>query len=349
MNETQQSAQHEPEANTAPMERVWVLDDPRAGTSAQAIGIAERMGVGFRRIPLAWSWMAHLAGLAPRGSLVGLSPGARRSVGQAASGVSLPGARGPELVISAGRRSAAVALWLKAQYGCKIVHCMSPGLAGLLRADAFDLLVVPKHDRPPPAANVMQILGATHRLSPLALRQAASDWEERLEHMPHPRVALLVGGPVRGMELPPTMAHGLARKVGRLASLRGGSVLATTSRRTGREASDAVASGLSRVLHLLYRWGEPGENPYRGLIATADVIVVTADSVSMISEACASGAAVYVAMPELAGPRHRRLLDSLYAAGQARPLGEDISVWPRKRLDEAGRVAAEILKRFPLD
>ena len=59
--------------------RVWVLDDPRVGTANQAIGIAERLGVPFRRVPLMWNpWTAHLAGLVPGGSLAGLRQPSRR-------------------------------------------------------------------------------------------------------------------------------------------------------------------------------------------------------------------------------------------------------------------------------
>jgi mitochondrial fission protein ELM1 len=56
-----------------------------------------------------------------------------------------------------------------------------------------------------------------------------------------------------------------------------------------------------------------------------------------------------VALPELAGARHRRLLTTLYQAGQARRLTDDLSAWHRPSLDEAARVAAEIRRRFPLD
>ncbi len=276
--------------------RVWVLDDPRIGTANQAIGIAERLGVPFRRIPMMWNpWTAHIAGLLPGGSLAGLRQPTRRIAAELArstAGVSLPAGRAaegepprPDLVISAGRRSGAVALWMKSQFGCRLVHCMSPGLGGLWRHAMFDMLVIPEHDRPQPAPNVMPVLGAPHRVSPLMLRQARGAWQERLSHLPRPRVALLVGGPVRGTDMPPAMAHALGKQVARLTAARGGAVLATTSRRTGREATEALAAGLSQALHLIYRWGEPGENPYHGFLASADAVVVTADSISMISEA----------------------------------------------------------------
>ncbi len=329
---------------SASAERVWVLDDPRAGTAAQAIGIAERLGVPFRRIPLGWNWMAHVAGLARWGSLLGVAAPARSASGL----LTVPGEPGPDLVISSGSRSAAVALWLKRRYGSRIVHCMRPGFGAVGRYPQFDLLVIPQHDRPPEADNVLQVLGAPHRLSPLILGQAASAWRERLSHLPHPRVALLVGGPVRSTDLVPALAHRLGAAVSVLTAERGGAVLATTSRRTGAEATDALAAGLAHGLHVLYRWGEPGENPYHGFLASADAIVVTADSVSMISEACATTAPVFVALPELAGARHRRLIATLHRAGHIRLFDDDLPAWPRVRLDEADRVAAEIRRRFAL-
>jgi len=327
---------------------IWVLDDPRAGIATQAIGIAERLGVPFRRIPLKWNWKAHVAGLAPAGSLIGVEPTAGPHEGGDHAGLEVPAAEAPAMVISAGRRSAPVALWLRAKYGCRLVHCMSPGIGGLFRRDLFDLLVIPAHDRPPTAANVIPVLGAAHRVSPVSLAQAELAWRERLAHLPHPRIALLVGGPIRKVGMAPDMAHDLGRTVAQLAVSLRGSVLATTSRRTGAEASDALAAGLGPAMHLLYRWGEPDENPYMGFLATADAIVVTSDSVSMISEACATEAAVYVALPEQAGGRHRAFIESLVQAGQVRPFVHSLAPWTRTPLDEAGRIAEEVRRRFQL-
>ncbi len=326
---------------------IWVLDDPRAGIATQAIGIAERLGVTFRRIPLRWNWKAHVAGLAPAGSLMGIA-GSELRPGALPTGLDVSAEDAPSLVISAGRRSAPVALWLRARYGCKLVHCMSPGIGGLFRHNQFDLLVIPAHDRPAHAPNVIPILGAAHRVSPLSLAQAELAWRERLAHLPHPRIALLVGGPVRRVGMQPSAAHDLGRAVAQIAVGLRGSVLATTSRRTGDEASEALAAGLGPAMHVLYRWGEPDENPYMGFLATADAVVVTADSVSMISEACATEAAVYVALPEQAGRRHRAFIESLVQAGQVRPFVHSLGPWARQPLDEAGRVAEEIRRRFDI-
>jgi mitochondrial fission protein ELM1 len=306
----------------SPPERVWALADPRAGTAAQALGIAERLGVPFRTVPLEWGGLARLPLAWP--TRAGLTPAARARLAPP----------WPELVISAGRRSAPVALWL-ARHGARTVHCMRPSQV----AGRFDLLVLGRHDAPPEAGNVLPILGATHRVSPERLAAARAEWAA-LAAMPAPRAALLVGGPVRSAGLEPAAAAALGARVAGFA----GSVLATASRRTGAAATEALAASLAGRPHRLFRWGDAGPNPFLGFLAHADLVVVTGDSVSMLSEALVTEAPVFVA--DLgAGPRHRRLHASLYAAGQARPLDAAPAPFTRAPLDEAGRVAAEIAAR----
>ncbi len=303
--------------------RIWVLADPRAGTASQAIGIAERLGRPFRILPLDWGLMARLP--LRWGTLAGLSAEARRAIA----------APWPDLAISAGRRSAPVALWLAAQ-GVRTVHCMRPGFG----EHRFDLLVVGRHDSPPAAPNILPILGATHRMSPARLAAAREEWGIFAE-LPGPRVALLLGGPPRGEGMRPDLAAAIAHQVAGFA----GSVLATGSRRTGRLAESAVAEVLAGRPHHLRRWGDGGPNPYAGLLAWADAVVVTGDSVSMLSEALATTVPVFIADPGGLGARHHRLHDSVYATGQARPLSDAPTPFARDPFDETGRVAFEVAER----
>jgi mitochondrial fission protein ELM1 len=302
---------------------IWVLADPRAGTAAQALGIAERLGRGFRTIELAWGPWARLP--LPWPSLAGLTPAARAAF--------VP--PWPRLVLSAGRRSAPVARWL-GRRGARLVHCMRPGFG----AAGFDLLVLGRHDAPAAAANILPILGATHRVSPALLAEARQAWAATFGPLPGPRVALLVGGPVRGTGMDPETAARIARQA---ASL-GGSVMVTASRRTGAAATRALAAALAGHPHHLHGWGDAGLNPYRGLLAWADAVVVTGDSVSMLSEALITPGPVWIADPGGLGPRHRALHESLVAAGQAAMLGAPAPAG-RARLDETARVAAEIARR----
>ena len=312
---------------------VWVLDDPFDGGSAQAIGIAERLGVPHLRVPLAWRWQARFAGLTRRGSLRGLQT----------PGWPFTAPRGPALALSGSPRSEAVALWLRNGFGTRVVHCGMPTRQSKL----FDLLIVPRHLRPSKASNVLPVLGLPHRISPLVLAQARVAWAGRLSHLPRPLITVLAGGAGAGGGLRVSAANALGRQVARAASSSGGSVLATTTRQTGVEATDAFAAGLAPCMHLLYRWGEPGENPYAAMIALADVVVCTGGSASMVSEACGGAAPVFIA--SLGDDAvHRRLHETLYRAGQARPLTHSVSPWDRTPLDEAGRMATEIRARMSI-
>ncbi len=299
---------------------VWVLEDARAGTAAQALGIAERLGVPFTRVPLRfgplaalpWPWPT-LAGLADR---TGFAP------------------PWPTLLIAAGRRAAPVSRWLR-QRGARTVHAMRPGMG----AADFDLLVIGAHDRPQPAGNVLVIQGAAHRLTAAAIAAASSSFPA-LAALPRPITGLLLGGPVRGAGMEPAVAAGIATQ----AAALGGSVLATTSRRTGAPAADAVALALAGHPHHLHRWGDGGDNPFTAILGLADQLVVTADSISMLSEALMTTTPIWMADPGGLGPRHRALAEGLRRAGLAAWLGEAPPP-PRAALDETGRVAVEIRAR----
>jgi len=303
-----------------------VLADPRPGTANQALGIAERLGVPFRVVPLRWGALARVPW--PWSTLAGLDAAARARL--------VP--PWPRLTISAGRRSAPVALWL-GQRGVRTVHAMRPGFG----ATRFDLLVLGRHDRPRPAANVIEIVGACHRVSSAVLTQARSDWAA-LAALPSPRVAVLVGGPVRAEGLDRKTAAGLIPRV--LRRFPDASLLVTTSRRTGAEATALIAETLAGRPHRLFRWGDAGPNPYLGYLALADAIVVTGDSASMLAEAAATTAPVFVATRERG--RHERMIASLIAAGRVRAL-EELAPPTITPLDEAERVAAAIRARGWLD
>lgn len=299
---------------------IWVLEDPRAGTAAQALGIAERLGAPFRRVPLRfgplarlpWPWPT-LAGLADRSEFA---------------------PPWPSLVISAGRRSAPISRWLRRR-GARTVHAMRPGFG----ARDFDLLALGAHDHPPPAPNVLVIQGAAHRLTPRALASAPATFPD-FAALPRPIVTLLLGGPVRGEGMEPAVGTRIAQQ----AAALGASLLVTASRRTGAAATGAVAEALKDFPHVLYPWGGSGANPYLAMLAMADLLVVTGDSISMLSEALMTEAPILVADPGGLGPRHQAMTGSLIAAGLAARLGDPLPP-PRAVRDETARVVAEIRAR----
>ncbi len=315
--------------------QVWTLLDERAGNRSQVLGVGEAVGLPFAIKEIRYGRLARLPNRLLGASLAGLT---------AESRVDLR-APWPDVVIAAGRRAAPVLRAIK-RYGAGrpfAVQLMDPGG----RYDDLDLVAVPAHDRAAPAANVLLTTGAPHRVTPEKLAAARKDWLPRLAHLPEPRIAVLVGGPTKRRRFTPEMARALAGAAGALAAKAGGSLLVSTSRRTGAAADDLI-DALGVPYHA-YRYSDTGENPYFGYLALADFVIVTGDSASMCTEACASGAPVYIyAPPGFVIDKHTRLHHALFAYGCARPLESALETWEYAPLNSAGTIAAEIQARLKM-
>lgn len=316
----------------------WALVDGRAGTGGQALGVAEALGRPYEARDLAYNGLAALPNIVLGRTLAHLGRESAAAIGPP----------WPDLVIAAGRRAAPVARAVKRLGGGApfLVQIMWPGPP----ARDIDLVAVPAHDLRPAAPNVVATVGAPHRVTAAALERGRRAWAGRLGRLARPRIAVLVGGPPRGGRSAAAAARALCRAAAALADDAGGSLMVATSPRTdaGAEAELRAGLGPGAELHL---WRPDGGNPYLGYLAWSDAVVVTGDSASMCTEACATGRPVYIFAPEgLGGPRHRRLHSELFGRGIARPLGPGGGGWRTWRydpLDDAATVAAEIGRRAP--
>lgn len=315
--------------------RIWVLADDRPGNVAQARGVAEALDRPFCIRDIRYDRFGGLPNLLRGASLLGVAEQSRRALA----------APWPHLVIGAGRRTAPIARWLGRRHGARLVQIMDPGWPG--RND-FDLIALPSHDRGFAAANVIRTLGTAHRATAGRTALEALHWRERFAHLPRPYIALLVGGPPKSTGFSPAQARLLAAGALALRQRMGGSILATTSRRTGPggEAALSAALGVAGGGSYFHAWSAGGDNPYMGLLGLADAVVVTGDSMSMCSEACANGGPVFIFAPQgFVGPKYARLHRQLYDAGYARPLGADPSPWRHPPLNAAADIAVAIEDR----
>ena len=256
---------------------IWVLATHRAGDATQVLALAESLGLPFevktfqRRkgdFLLAPPWAASLAGIDPDGS----SP--------------LDGPW-PLLVISAGRENEPIARWIRKASGgtTRLVHVGRPWGD----VAAYDLVVTTPQYRLPRAANVLENDAPLHRVTDDRLIAEGERWWPRLAHLPRPFVTVLVGGNSGPYALGREAGERLGRQASELARSLGGSVLITTSKRTPASAVAGIASAVDAP-HYIFGWkGGRSDNPYYAFLELADEIVVTADSISMIAEACATG------------------------------------------------------------
>ena len=309
--------------------KVWVLTDDRPGNSTQSLGLSDALGWPTEEKRLHPSPLAALSNRLLGASLLGV----RRS---RSDPLEPPW---PDLVIAAGRRTAPVALWIREQSrGC--TRLVQLGRKGGDAADLFDLSVVPGYAGLFPHPNRIETHAPLHRIDKEKLDAAAARWKERLDRAKAPRIALLVGGTSGEYRFDEATARRLGKGVMRMAREAGGSVFATTSRRTGAAQTRALLEELEGA-QLIYTWspdsGGGDENPYLGLLALADAFVITSESESMLAEATSLGRPVYI-FPLPGRPIFRVMRffrDLVSARARALPAGPRDTPRPQQGLEYA--------------
>lgn len=289
--------------------KVWVLTDPVVGHASQTLGVAEALGLPFETHAIAYGPWARVPGLLGPRLLCGLDAASRAKL--------IP--PWPDIVIATGRRLGGVARWIKRRaaaggHRVLLAQMMDPQRG----RDDFDLIAAPMHDGLEPRANILATLGAPTRVTAERLAAAAEACRAQLDHLPYPRIALLVGGSAGRRQFTVEQAAELGRLASRLA--QGGSLMLTTSRRTDDAAAAALIAAIT-VPAYVHRWSQAGENPYYALLGFSDGIVVTGESISMASEAVAVGKPLFIYAPRaLIKPAFGQFHAALYAQGLAQPL-----------------------------
>jgi len=313
---------------------VWTISDGKAGMDVQAIGVARALGVE----PL----VKHIA---PKGIFKSLAPwgpvAPTERFGRAGSLFAPPW---PTLAIATGRQSIPYIKRLKRCAGNNTVTIVlqdprtKPGIA--------DFVWVPEHDRLR-GPNVFTTLTAPSSFTANALARLRSRVPESIERLPAPRVAVFLGGDNAVYRYTPSDCARLNEILQSFGAL-GASFLITPSRRTSKGMTDAVDLATNLYPRLL--WNGEGANPYADFLAHADAIVVTADSINMVSEACASGVPVFVFHPSGGSSKFAYFHEQLEKRGLTRPLRaplDSIETWAYDPLFAATEIAAEVQRRWP--
>ncbi|GAY33043.1 hypothetical protein CUMW_005330 [Citrus unshiu] len=272
---------------------------------------------------------------------------------------------GPLLVVASGRDTISVASSIKrlAPENVFVVQIQHPRT----HLNRFDMVITPCHDyypltphaqeqipwflrrwitpREPPDQHVVLTVGALHQADSAALRSAASVWHDELAVLPKPLFVVNVGGPTSNC----TYGVDLAKQL--TAMLQGviwscGSVRVSFSRRTPEKVAKIIVNEFSNNPKV-FIWNGEDPNPHMGHLAWADAFLITADSVSMLSEACSTGKPVYVIGAERCTWKFAYFQKSLQERGVVRPFTgkEDISEnWSYPPLNDLAEAANRVKK-----
>ena len=272
-----QSGQH------SRLQNVWILTTHRKGDNAQLEKLAAELGWNCETKPLRFRLLNHIPNYVLGPSLLGVTP---------ESAANLKSAEWPDYVLSSGRRAAPVARWIKQASAGKtrLIHIGRPWCA----LKHFDLVVTTPQYQLPLRNNVIQNCLPFNSISNDHLRTNEVDLLPQLSSCPGPYISVVIGGPSRPYIINQAVMKKMAQAVDELAKKNNQSVLICTSPRTPKHALAWFRAEL-RSRNIAFEWKSgQAESPYLGCLSLADSVIVTGDSVSMISEICKLKKQVYV-------------------------------------------------------
>jgi len=311
-------------------DKTWVLTDGKAGMEAQAIGLAEAVGleIEVKKLRGGFPWRFLPPAIWPPG-VFGLSPRSDQ--------LAPPW---PRLVVSCGRHAVGPALEIRRRSKGQTVavHIQHPHVS----PSGFDLVVAPAHDRLT-GANVEVTTGSVHRVTRERLDAAAARLSPKISSSPKPLIVVLVGGTNGAYRLDEVETARLSHQLKDIAAKTRGSFLVSPSRRTGAENTRILRRALDSVPGAV--WNLQGENPYFSWLGAADAILVTVDSVNMISEATATGKPVYLLdLPTIGRvEKFKRFHNAMIEANAVRRFeGRIDTAWQPSPIEDTQRVAARV-------
>lgn len=311
---------------------ILLLDDGRIGHYRQVSALADCLPVRQWRLPVhvrpPWRTFA------PYRLVAGLA--AHPAIQQA-----LPD-REPAAIIACGRSSALVSRWLQDYWRGrpKTVQILHSGI----KPKHFTWVIAPNHDRIG-GDNVIEVNGS---LTPVVATQT----EFTVPSYASPRCLLLLGGPARHFRFTRDwLAESLSRLAGRLHGLSA-SLRVLTSPRSPPWVGEVLAGSVHGLPYQLSEWSampaEAAQAAYALAMREASLVVASADSVNLVSEAGASGKPAFVLGAERVSGRVAAGVQGLLQQGYLL----DIDALQRavvenrgtRLLDETRRVAGLLLR-----
>ncbi len=301
----------------------WVLLDDQPGNTTQSLGLAHALkwpltikNLDFRKMNRIHSFF---------------SPDSPNLLNPATSDSLTPD--WPDVVIAAGKKPSRIAKWIKQESQGK-TRLVQIGRKGGFLAEDFDLVVTPFHCQQPPHPNRFTSLVPPMQVSTSTLKEAESRWNHLYSPHTRPRILVLVGGNTNRHQFTPHLASQLGKDVKNFTEQLKGTLFVTTSRRTGEEATKALLDEIEGFGHIFPWNAKDKESPYLGLLAGADVLVVTGESESMIAEAAGTNKPLYIyPIPTLPPTLKGRIKQWIVQKAQTRPLNNRGTVRPQQKFE----------------
>lgn len=199
-----------------------------------------------------------------------------------------------DFIISAGAGLVPVNLYLARDFCAKSIVIMKPGFP--FNRFRYDLAVVPVHDDGCVPDHALRTILSPSLTEPDMLSEAAEKLKPSLRDPHRIKLAVFLGGPTRRFKMDLDAVAALCSQLEKFSE-KDGDFAVTTSRRTPRHFSQFLKERLSKhpACQLLVIAEEDKRSEIAGgMMALAEILIVTEDSIAMISEAVRTGKKVIV-------------------------------------------------------
>jgi len=309
-----------------------VISDGRRGIENQALGLAEAVA-RLRRAEITRQTVD--SGTAFKAA----SPTLQFALKSKTSDYGLTGPP-PDFAIGCGRQAIAPLLVLKkAAPDCFTAYIQDPRLD----LSRFDLVIAPEHDGLT-GPNVETMIGSPNRIIKAEIAGHTIKFSDRLDAMPLPRAALLIGGNSKTHKLTPTI-HDIHLAAAQTLIEKGLSLLISTSRRTPKFAQNGW-SELAQNHEDVWLYDGTGPNPYIAFLGGAEFIFVTEDSTNMLTEAASTGKTVFRLPMQGKAGKFQTLYDRLEARCHIGRFAGNLTPHDYEPLNETARIAEKFWAHY---
>ena len=240
-----------------------------------------------------------------------------------------------DLVISCGRKSVIPSIFLKNQNPKLFtIHIQNPKV----NPKNFDAVVAPIHDKFT-GSNVYHSEGAIHYITYGEIQAAKNYLANKIKSKKI--VSVILGGPNKYYNFSKDQLIKIFNDIKMTYIGKGYEVIIVPSLRTPKTIIQLAKKEMSKFGHVV---DSVDKQAYLSAYALATYIVVTCDSISMISEAMASGKPIYVAHMKAKKDNYRfkRFFELFEDMGIIKNRISLDKIWTYKKHNEAQRIALEL-------
>jgi mitochondrial fission protein ELM1 len=266
--------------------KILILADERIGTYSQAVALAKEAGLDYEIVFLEYNFLKIIPNLFFSRSLIRLKKTSIKKL-QALNYI-------PKYIISAGRKSAPIAIFLKKNHNFlpKIIQIMRPEI----NFNKFDFVIVPEHDEPksPYPQNLILSVGALTKIEKNFEQKNHQEFLNQLKNFPKPIITLLIGGSSKKTKFSLKSAEELINQALLIQKKMNGTLIIANSRRTDFEINNFIKK-ITEKNCIFFDYNEvKNNNPFNLILNFSDFFIISGDSVSMISECCSTGKSVFI-------------------------------------------------------